>query len=44
MVDGKPCFVLGGELGNSNASSTAYSQTVWPGLKAMHLNTVIAPV
>ena len=44
MVDGKPYFVLGGELGNSTASSTAYMQSVWPKLKAMHLNTVIAPV
>ena len=44
MVDGKPYFVLGGELGNSTASSTAYMQPVWPKLKAMHLNTVIAPV
>ncbi|WP_254245147.1 DUF5597 domain-containing protein [Hymenobacter sp. BRD67] len=44
LVDGKPYFVLGGELGNSTASSTAYMQPVWPRLKAMHLNTVIAPV
>jgi len=44
LVDGKPFFILGGELGNSTASSTAYMQPVWPKLKAMHLNTVIAPV
>ena len=44
LVDGKPYFVLGGELGNSTASSTAYMQPVWPKLRAMHLNTVIAPV
>jgi beta-galactosidase GanA len=44
VVDGKPFFVLGGELGNSAASSTAYMQPMWPKLKAMHLNTVIAPV
>ncbi|GAC1373061.1 MAG: DUF5597 domain-containing protein [Hymenobacter sp.] len=44
LVDGQPFFVLGGELGNSTASSTAYLQPVWPRLKAMHLNTVIAPV
>ena len=43
LVDGKPFFVLGGELGNSAASSTAYMQPMWPKLKAMHLNTVIAP-
>ncbi|GAB3577522.1 GH35 family beta-galactosidase [Hymenobacter daeguensis] len=44
LVDGKPFLVLGGELGNSTASSTAYMQRFWPRLKAMHLNTVIAPV
>ncbi len=44
VVDGKPYFILGGELGNSAASSTAYMQPVWPRLKALHLNTVIAPV
>ncbi|RZK14001.1 MAG: mannonate dehydratase, partial [Hymenobacter sp.] len=43
LVEGKPFFVLGGELGNSTGSSTAYMQPVWPRLKAMHLNTVIAP-
>jgi len=44
LVDNKPFFVLGGELGNSTASNTAYLQPFWPKLKAMHLNTVIAPV
>ncbi|OUJ74635.1 GH35 family beta-galactosidase [Hymenobacter crusticola] len=44
LVDNKPFFVLGGELGNSTASSTAYMQPFWPKLKAMNLNTVIAPV
>lgn len=44
VVDGKPFLVLGGELGNSSASSMRYLQPVWPKLKAMHLNTVLAPV
>lgn len=44
IVDGKPYLVLGGELGNSSASSTAYMQSIWPKLKQMHLNTLIAPV
>ncbi|MBC6992388.1 DUF5597 domain-containing protein [Hymenobacter sp. BT491] len=44
LVDNKPFFVLGGELGNSTASNTAYMQPFWPKLKAMNLNTVIAPV
>ncbi|TGE26167.1 mannonate dehydratase [Hymenobacter aquaticus] len=44
LVDDKPFLVLGGELGNSTASSTPYMQPVWPRLKALNLNTVIAPV
>jgi len=44
MVDGKPFLVLGGELGNSSASSAEYMKPHWPRLKAMHLNTVLAPV
>lgn len=44
VVDGKPFLVLGGELGNSSASSMRYMQPIWPKLKAMHLNTVLAPV
>ncbi|PXA87479.1 hypothetical protein DMC25_12570 [Caulobacter sp. D4A] len=44
VVDGKPMLVLGGELGNSSASSRAYMARHWPRLKAMNLNTVLAPV
>src|SRR3954466_9063207 len=44
IVDGKPFLILGGELGNSSASSAAYMKPHWPRLKAMHLNTVLAPV
>jgi beta-galactosidase GanA len=44
VVDGEPMLVLGGELGNSSASSQAYMATYWPKLKAMNLNTVLAPV
>jgi len=44
IVDGQPFLVLGGELGNSSASSSEYMKPVWPKLKAMQLNTVIAPV
>jgi hypothetical protein len=44
LVKGKPFLALGGELGNSTASDTAYLRTMWPRLKAMHLNTVLAPV
>jgi beta-galactosidase GanA len=35
---------LGGELGNSSASSDRYMAPHWPRLKQMHLNTVLAPV
>jgi len=44
VVDGKPFLILGGELGNSSASSAEYMKAQWPRLKAMHLNTVLAPV
>ena len=44
IVDGKPFLILGGELGNSSASSAQYMHDHWPRLRAMHLNTVVAPV
>lgn len=44
QVNGKPFIILGGELGNSSASSNAYMQQIWPKLAAMNLNTVLAPV
>src|SRR5678809_344267 len=44
LVDNKPFLVLGGELGNSSASSNEYMRPIWPKLKQMNLNTVIAPV
>jgi beta-galactosidase GanA len=44
IVDGKPFLVLGGEVGNSTASDTAYMRTMWPRLKSMNLNTVLVPV
>jgi len=44
LVDNKPFIILGGELGNSSASSTKYMVTVWPKLKKMNLNTLVAPV
>jgi beta-galactosidase GanA len=37
-------LILGGELGNSSASSERYMAPHWPRLKQMHLNTVLAPV
>ena len=44
IVDDKPFLILGGELGNSSASSNEYMRPIWPKLKQMNLNTVIAPV
>jgi beta-galactosidase GanA len=44
IVQGKPMLVLGGELGNSSASSAAYMAPHWSRLKQMHLNTVLTPV
>ena len=44
FVDGSPFLILGGELHNSSASSTAYMKALWPRLEALHLNTVIGTV
>jgi beta-galactosidase GanA len=44
VVDGAPFLILGGELGNSSASSLEYLRPIWPKLAALHLNTVVAPV
>src|SRR5205823_9475774 len=43
-VHGQPFLMLGGELSNSAASSAAYMAPVWPKLRSMYLNTVLAPV
>lgn len=44
IVNNKPFLILGGELGNSSASSLQYMKPIWPKLKQMHLNTVLTPV
>jgi beta-galactosidase GanA len=44
IVDGRPYLVLGGELSNSSASDPNYLSALWPGLEAVGLNTVFAPV
>src|SRR4051812_37970409 len=44
IVNNQPFLILGGELGNSSASSRTFMQPVWPKLQAMHLNTVLMPV
>ncbi|HBG26452.1 MAG: hypothetical protein A2Y10_09940 [Planctomycetes bacterium GWF2_41_51] len=44
IVNGKPFLILGGELGNSTASSRESLKAIWPKLKQMNLNAVLAPV
>lgn len=44
LINNKPYLIFGGELGNSSASSSNYMRPIWPKLKEMNLNTVIAPV
>ncbi|MCP9746773.1 mannonate dehydratase [Lacihabitans sp. CS3-21] len=44
IVDDKPFIVLGGELGNSTATTIENMKSVWPKLKTMNLNTVLVPV
>jgi hypothetical protein len=43
MVDGKPFFVLGGQINNSSSWPSTLPD-VWPTLTGMHANTVEAPV
>ena len=44
IVNNKPFIITGGELGNSTASSARFMDSIWPKLKKLNLNTVIAPV
>jgi len=44
LVEGKPFLILGGELGNSSASSMDYLRPSWEQFRRMNLNTLIAPV
>lgn len=43
IIDEKPFLVLGGELGNSSASSVADIESIFPKLQRMGLNTVLVP-
>lgn len=42
-VDGRPFIILGGELGNSSASSETDAARIFPKLARMGLNTVLVP-
>jgi beta-galactosidase GanA len=44
IVENKPFIILGGELGNSSASTIENMKGIWPDLKAMNLNTILVPV
>lgn len=44
LVQGKPFVILGGELGNSSAGTSAQADSILPNLARMHLNTVLMPV
>ncbi len=43
IVDNCPYLILGGELGNSSASSPYDIDRIFPKLKRMGLNTVLVP-
>ena len=44
-VDGKPFHARSGEIHNSSSSDLAYmDRRVWPALRPMHLNCVVAPI
>ncbi len=43
VVEGKPYLVLGGEIGNSSASSEADIARIFPKLRRIGLNTVLVP-
>ena len=43
IVEDKPFLIVGGELGNSSASSAAQIEHIFPKLNRMGLNTVLVP-
>jgi Domain of unknown function (DUF5597)/Beta-galactosidase len=44
IVNGQPFLILGGELGNSSAGTSAEADSILPRLAALHVNTVLMPV
>ncbi|MCB0731356.1 MAG: beta-galactosidase, partial [Ignavibacteriae bacterium] len=44
VVNGQPFLILGGELGNSTFTSLENMESVWPKIKKMNLNTILAPI
>ena len=43
-VDGKPFFLLAGEVHNSDSSSPAYMERIWETAVSMGMNTLLLPV
>ena len=43
IVDGEPFLILGGELGNSAATTLESMEPIWPRLVKLNLNTVLVP-
>jgi hypothetical protein len=44
LVQGKPFLILGGELGNSSAGTSAQADAILPEVAQLHVNTVLMPV
>ena len=44
LVDGRPFIMLAGEVHNSSNSTPGYMNTLWPTLRSLHLNTVLASI
>lgn len=44
IVESKPYIILGGELGNSTASSMESMEPAWTDFKALNLNTILVPL
>lgn len=44
IVNGRPFFILGGELSNSSAGTAAQADVIVPKLASMHVNTILMPV
>jgi len=44
IVKGEPYLILGGELGNSTATTMEYMKPVWSKLKDLNVNTMLVPI
>lgn len=44
IVNGRPFLILGGELGNSSAWTSAEADQIIPRVAALHVNTILMPV